>query len=350
MTNDPNNNYKTKTFFWKRKNGKTGSPSAPFRPAGDSPWTSWLGSGAVHFLVLLLILSAVQFRRPAVKGVKGNPNGTVGIVFSDEEPKEAGENSGDAEEPGTETAVTEQTAEQPEPVKEQDPQEDLIGTSSQQGATARVHINTETSDGEKRGPESAGGGEENLLGEGNGQSVGFGELHGKGKRFVYVLDRSKSMGWPDNLPIEYAAREAQASIGSLDPEKGAQKFQLVLYNEKAGPFDGGKRLLDVTPANRNRAIASLREISPEGGTDPLAALECAIRLAPDVIFFLTDAEEEISPMVLARIRELCRQGRVSQIHVMEFRNPKGKKLKSYQKLAEQNHGIHIVKDVTSLGQ
>ena len=155
------------------------------------------------------------------------------------------------------------------------------------------------------------------------------------------------MRWPGDLPIRYALDEAKASVESLAPKQGAKKFQIVSYNHDAKIFENG-RLMDVTPANKRRALAYLDSVTADGGTDPLTALEKAIRLAPDVIFFLTDADEEIPPMVLARIRELRIRGRVGQIHVMEFGKPTGKRLHSFQKLADQNNGVYIFKDVTAL--
>ncbi len=184
-------------------------------------------------------------------------------------------------------------------------------------------------------------------GEGDGQTVGFAGLEGKGRRFVYVIDRSESMRWPNDQPIHYALKEAKASVASLDPEQGARKFQVITYNQDATPFGNG-RLMDVNAKNRERVLDYLDQVVADGGTDPLAALEMAIRLAPDVIFFLTDADEEISPMVLARIRELRIRGRVGQIHVMEFGKPSAKRLHSFQKLAEQNNGNYIFKDMTAL--
>ena len=181
----------------------------------------------------------------------------------------------------------------------------------------------------------------------SGQTVGFGELRGRGRRFVYVIDRSKSMRWPDELPMRYALSEARSSIESLDPKKGALKFQLILYNHDARAFGTG-RLLDVTPANQHAVAAYLDAVQADGGTDPLTALEMAIQLKPDVIFFLTDADEEIQPMVLARIREARIRSRVDQIHVMEFGQADAKRRYSYKKLAEQNNGIHIFKDILSL--
>ena len=78
------------------------------------------------------------------------------------------------------------------------------------------------------------------------------------------------------------------------------------------------------------------------------ALEKAIGLKPDVIFFLTDADEEISPLVLAKIRELRLKVGVDQIHVMEFGNPESKRPASYRRLAEQNNGQYIYKDIRTM--
>ena len=156
------------------------------------------------------------------------------------------------------------------------------------------------------------------------------------------------MKWPGGNPIRVALADAIASIGSLDPAAGAQKFQLIAFNHHYETFNGGKRLVEVTSETKKQAESFLAGLAPEGGTDPLAALDAAIRMAPDVIFFLTDAEEEISALSLRRIHNLARQGSVAQIHVIEFGKPGGKHPAAYRKLAELNGGAYIYKDVTAL--
>lgn len=177
-----------------------------------------------------------------------------------------------------------------------------------------------------------------------GQSVQFADLKGNGRKFVYVLDRSESMRWSNENPMKFAIREAKESINSLDPRLGAVRFQLIYYNQEAKVFEKD-RLLPVDEPNKNRVLKFLDSIYPEGGTNPLAAIEKAVKLNPDVIFFLTDADEEIPSIALDRIHDMCRRHGVRQIHVVEFGKESGNKKNSFKRLALDNHGQYIFKRI-----
>ncbi|MBO7725344.1 MAG: hypothetical protein J6S40_02655 [Thermoguttaceae bacterium] len=336
--------YKGKNVFWKWKARRSAEDPAP-KPNGEKApfWTSWSGSLMVHAAILLLLLTVFQIHRPDRHAVRGRPEGEVSLVFSDDEPG-GGDTAPADDEPSADPAETAPDLPPPDPVEE--PTVEVIGTDpAPQGTTARIRFASGDS-GESR--TNAGSGESSGPGNGNGQAVSFGELSGRGKRFVYLIDHSESMKWPDEAPMNFAVSEARRSIESLDPSEGARKFQLLVFNHNTNVFDGGTRLLDVTPESKRRADEFLRTVRPEGGTDPLGALSAAIRMAPDVIFFLTDAEEEISALALRRIGDLARRTGVAQINVIEFGKPGGRHPAAYRKLAEENGGAYLYKDVTNL--
>ncbi|MBR2693424.1 MAG: hypothetical protein IKE69_04350 [Thermoguttaceae bacterium] len=336
--------YKGKNFFWKWK-ARRGAGDPPPESGGEKApfWTSWSGSLMIHAAILLLLLTVFQIHRPISRALRGRPDGEVSLVFSDEEPGGSGEAPADTE-PEPEHAETAADPAPPEPVAET--AVETIGTESRRdGATARVRFAADD-DGETRA--GTGSGESAGPGSGDGQTVRFGELSGRGKRFVFLIDHSESMKWPDEAPMNFAVSEARRSIESLEPNEGARKFQLVVFNHNVAVFDGGTRLTDVTPESKRRAVEFLRTVRPEGGTDPLGALSAAIRMAPDVIFLLTDAEEEISALALRRIGDLARRTGVAQINVIEFGKPGGKHPAAYRKLAEENGGTYLYKEVTRL--
>ncbi|MBQ3388501.1 MAG: VWA domain-containing protein [Thermoguttaceae bacterium] len=332
--------YKSKLSFWKWKARK--SAAAEGKSAEKTPfWTSWTGSLAVHAAALLLLVAVLAIDRPVRRALKGRADGEVSFLFSDEEPAGGGNT---AETPNENPAADPVSAETPETADDPvpNPEEDVIGTAP--AVIAHVRFHDSGSEGGGSGPAGISAGD----GTGTGQTVRFGDLQGRGKRFVFLVDRSESMKWPDGDPIRVAVADALASIGSLDPAAGAQKFQLIAFNHHYETFNGGKRLVEVTSETKRQAESFLSGLAPDGGTDPLAALDAAIRMAPDVIFFLTDAEEEISALSLRRIRDLARQGSVAQIHVIEFGKPGGKHPAAYRKLAEQNGGAYVYRDVTAL--
>lgn len=177
--------------------------------------------------------------------------------------------------------------------------------------------------------------------EGGGTSF-FGH-RAVGRKFVYVLDASGSMY--DYNAIAVAKAELLASLAQLDEN---QQFQVIFYNDKVYPMRDSDRRENVfwgTDTNRTRASQFVRNIEPDGGTNHVAALLEALKLAPDVIFFLTDAGE---PILYAKDLDLIKRrnnGR-STIFTIEF--GKGANLRTdnfLKKLARDNGGAHTYRDV-----
>ena len=150
-----------------------------------------------------------------------------------------------------------------------------------------------------------------------GVRTGIFGLEARGNRFVYVFDRSASMGEPGGHPLAAAKREL---LRSLDELGEVQQFYVIFYNDRLQVFSppGTRgRLLFATDENRRAASRFIDSVRPAGGTrheDPLAA---AFRLAPDVVFLLTDADakDDLSPDGLER---LARLGSGSRCMVVQF--------------------------------
>lgn len=160
------------------------------------------------------------------------------------------------------------------------------------------------------------------------------------KSVVYVVDRSGSMGERGRLSL--ARRELEASLRRL-PD--STQFQIIAYNRRAEPLRlGGKiGLVPATPDNIQQAIRLLDELEPEGGTEHLPALQQAIRLRPDVIFFLTDADD-LNPAEVRALTQL-NSGR-SAIHVVELTLENRDRLDMpMHQLASGNHGGYRAVDV-----
>lgn len=166
-----------------------------------------------------------------------------------------------------------------------------------------------------------------------------------GSRFVFVLDASASMY--ENNSIQVAKTELQASLLQVEEQ---QEFQIIFYNEDLQPMPTtGQRtsMFRGTEANRNRAAQHIRSVQPSGGTRHKEALLEALRLKPDVIFFLTDAGEPwMTAADLGDIRK--RNSGRCRICVVEF--GKGSPLfntDSYwtKRLARENDGTYSYHDV-----
>jgi hypothetical protein len=190
------------------------------------------------------------------------------------------------------------------------------------------------------GPRSSGG----MGGAGRTTATLFG-LTGEGSKFVYVFDRSGSMGGSGRNALSVAKAELVASLRSLD---SVHQFQIIFYNDKPvifNPSGQSGRLAFATEQNKERARRFIGSIVSEGATRHEAALKQAIALRPDVIFFLTDADE---PRLSAgQLHEIHRQAGGITINAIEFGlGPKQTGDNFLVRLARENGGQYAYVDVS----
>lgn len=144
-------------------------------------------------------------------------------------------------------------------------------------------------------------------------------IGGSGKTFVYVLDCSDSMNNDDRF-----RRAREELIYSIERLSREQNFFVILYNDVAIPMDADDPVPAV-PKEIERVHDWLDRAIPTGGTNPLPALEYAISLQPDAIYFLSDGEFE--PIVIAAVREKNRKTKLHPrqipIHTIAFASQAG---------------------------
>jgi hypothetical protein len=323
---------------------------------GDSPWfrsrglPAWLLSCGLHFTVLLTLGVVI---RPRPQGAADEPRRDGGIVlvnraagkaeyFSDDR------DSGSASSAASSAAI--QAQPNPFPASDQPPvvagpklptdRGPLSGSAPPSGSALPSAGALTTGGGKKGGP----------LGRGDDYGVEtqvFG-VKGKGSRFVYVFDRSASMSGFEGRPLAAAKRELIASLQSL---QGVNQFQIIFYNENP-------RMMNLVPGQqpqmlfgddegKRQAESFVSGIHADGGTSHMKALTLALRMGPDVIFFLTDADEpQLRNDELARIRRL---NRGTVINAIEFGAGSSTSRYSFLKrLAAENDGQHGYVDVTRL--
>lgn len=187
------------------------------------------------------------------------------------------------------------------------------------------------------------------IGAGGGGGLGSVELfgaHDEGRRFLYVIDRSFSM--TTNDAWRAAVTELVTSLGKLTP---GMEFQVVFYSDDPFVLDlpgRDERMVSVNEKNLAAARDEIREMKPQGGTNHKKALQRALKLRPDIIFLLTDAEDIDN----AVIRELTREnqkrgGPKAKIHVILFHHETGRAPNDMiKRLADANHGSFRVIDTT----
>jgi len=172
-------------------------------------------------------------------------------------------------------------------------------------------------------------------------------IQGEGYKFVYVFDRSGSMGGSSRSALNAAKAELLASIEPLDSN---HQFQIIFYNERPvifNPSGQNGRLAFGNERNKNLARRFIRSITADGATRHVEALMLAIKMRPDVIFFLTDADEpQLSLRELDKIQNAA-AGIV--INSIEFGfGPQSRSNNFLQKLANKNNGQHVYVDISKL--
>ncbi len=188
-------------------------------------------------------------------------------------------------------------------------------------------------------------------GRGNGNKVktSFFGTEGTGASFVFVLDRSDSMNVYQASPLNSAKRELLNSIRSLNEY---HQFQIVFYNDSLRPmstFGSSGRMIFATDSEKNRAERFVRGVPGDGATNHMPALMLGLSYVPDVLYFLTDAEDPfLSPAQLRQLQQRAELSRTT-VHTIQFSiGPATSNGGWIRELAEMNRGTYKYLDVTTL--
>jgi hypothetical protein len=160
-------------------------------------------------------------------------------------------------------------------------------------------------------------------------------VEGTGNKFLYVFDRSSSM---EGAPLAAAKRQLVESLNSLDT---VHQFHIIFFNHRLRMFDvtsGGRRIAFASERNKKLAANFIGGMTADGGTDRFTALKQALAFRPDVIFFLTDADDPMSTSEMADLEQVySRSG--TAICVIEFgRTPTAPQKNFLTELAGQSGG------------
>jgi hypothetical protein len=193
---------------------------------------------------------------------------------------------------------------------------------------------------------SSGNGSGLSRGNGSKTKTTFFGVEGTGASFVYVVDRSDSMNVYDAGPLSAAKREIRKSIDSFQEH---HQFQIVFYNDSLSPLTQDKRMLFATDADKARAQSFVSAMRGDGGTEHMAALKLGLTFAPEVLFFLTDAEHpSLNSEQLADLQRRAERG-LTTIHAIQFNvGPAVGTGGWIRRLAEMNRGTYKYIDVTQL--
>lgn len=305
---------------------------------------SWLMSALLH-LVLLLVLG-LTFRLAPRPGVTAERTAEVGIALKRQDgdredyqtEADAGGGSSEAAENGATAANLSDLLSDRPPL---DPSGALPAPLDVIGPSALGREGVPNAGGLPQGPGRRPG----SIG-GKGQATVFG-ITAEGWKFAYVFDRSDSMSWHDRKPLKAAKDQLLASLETLDE---VHQFQIIFYNQDAAIFNPSgqeHKLAFATEQNKRNARRFIGGITAGGGTNHVAALMLAIKLKPDVIFFLTDADD---PQLSAgQLYDINRRAAGITIHTIEFGLGSQRDASNFlAKLARQNGGQHVYVDISKL--
>lgn len=182
-------------------------------------------------------------------------------------------------------------------------------------------------------------------GPGGEASVSVFGVEGRGRRFVYLFDRSASM---EGAPLLAAKRQLLQSLQSLGT---SHQFHIVFFNTKTHSFDavtGGGRNNYASERNKQLAANFVGGITADGGTDRMAALRAALSFSPDVVFFLSDADDPMPESELAEVARLNPRAQTA-ICVIEFGTARSPRADNFlMRVARQSGGRYGYINTTQL--
>ena len=164
----------------------------------------------------------------------------------------------------------------------------------------------------------------------------FGSGSLTGRDFVFVIDRSHSMGSGGLGVIHASRKELSIAINQLQPN---HKFQIVGYHDNSVTMST-RNMLPATDENKRDVANFIGELAAYGGTNHEGGLVTGLAFRPDVIVFMTDGGyPELNATKLKMVQKWA--GTKTQIHCVQFgAGPIQKKINFMTKMAAQNNGSY----------
>jgi hypothetical protein len=313
---------------------------------------AWMFSLAFHLLSSAFL--AVSLHR--FQGATGQPTYSAGIVLRMDQAPSPPRDAEVTAEANVFTAASPQRLEMPPlplppldpPVARQEPrpvetQHVPTALTGDILAAQRAHARQQSSGS----PSPSGRGlRTGAIREASQARVSVFGVTGVGTKFVYLFDRSASM---EGAPLAAAKRQLLASLESLE---NIHQFQIIFFNSQLHPIDlvGNGRMAFATDQNKRLAKNVVGGVTADGGTERYLALKKAISYGPDVIFFLTDADDEMLASELAEVEQA--NGRIgATICVIEFGRAAGPhRENTLTRLAQQSGGQYGYVSTTALAK
>ncbi len=168
-----------------------------------------------------------------------------------------------------------------------------------------------------------------------------------GRTFVFVLDRSQSMGGSGLGVLFRAEKEITNAVAKLEKH---HLFQIAAYHDRSTTLSR-RQLLKATPENKQKVAGFIARLAAFGATEHENGLTTALTFRPDVIVLLTDGGYptlNASQLKTAQLMAGNRNGKKrTEIHCVQFGFGANQQPRNFMvELAKQNHGTYRYVDVT----
>ncbi|MGI8979165.1 MAG: VWA domain-containing protein [Pirellulaceae bacterium] len=168
----------------------------------------------------------------------------------------------------------------------------------------------------------------------------FGSNEAEGRSFVFLIDRSASMGGSGLGAIEAAAKELATSVASLEE---THKFQVIAYNQKP-LYLTAREMIPATAGNKQQLIDFVKNLPAFGSTGHEVGIHAALKLKPDAIFLLTDGGDPL--LTTGQLKGIRAASKGTAIHCLHFGSgPKGGERSFLETLAEFTGGGYLYIDM-----
>lgn len=141
-------------------------------------------------------------------------------------------------------------------------------------------------------------------GPGNGNGNFFG-INPQSKKIVYVVDSSNSMNFPHESEgktrLGRVKLELARAIHSMSKD---QQFFVIFFNDIAIPMPA-RELQPATNEAKQKYLTWVARVPGIGMTEPYQALQLALKLQPDTIYFLTDGQ--FDPVIVKSFNKVAAQ-------------------------------------------
>ena len=200
----------------------------------------------------------------------------------------------------------------------------INGDLGAEGRVVQVHV---------KATGGAGGGfaSTKILGCAGGGILGCGIPPGRGKRFVYIIDKSGSMRGDNRLAVA-----KQALIEELEKLSSDKKIFVYFFNSRFQAMPASD-LLPATTSNINRIASWIRSKRARGGTNPRGAIANAFDTKnPDTIWILTDGR--FGGRTVLQPIERLNPDKAVRINTIGFARSESQIDRSLRAIAENNGG------------